>query len=66
MLFYALLGSFSLSALLAIAWVAALDRNEPLRRAHERNKRTTPTYVAPLPIARDVGKATAYRKGWRP
>lgn len=53
-LFIALLGSFALSALLAIAWVSALDRAERYRLGRQS-----------IPAARELPRAVAVPTAWR-
>jgi hypothetical protein len=44
--YYALLGSFGLSAVLAVLWVSAMDRSD----ARERARRGQPEYVGLPPM----------------
>lgn len=44
LIYWSLIGSFALSAVIAVAWVAALDRSDALRRA-------SLVPIAPLPAA---------------
>jgi len=59
LLWWVLLGSFGLAALLAIVWVAAMDRNNP-----PRIQTIGTDILAPLPVAH-VHAPTAVRRSRR-